>query len=78
MLCSATYRYNDHHFLDAVPKIPVKFSDGYFSDTLLVSRQSTRPLPYYGLSGCPVAQKVGFDLLGAVELLKASSEIFAA
>ena len=35
MLCSATYRYNDHHFLDAVPKIPVKFSDGYFSDTLL-------------------------------------------
>ncbi len=35
MLCSATYRYNDQHFLDAVPKISVKFSGSYFSDTLL-------------------------------------------
>ena len=35
MLCSATYRYNDHQFLNAVPKISVKFSGGYFSDTLL-------------------------------------------
>ena len=35
MLCSATYRYNDHHFLDAVSKISIKFSGRYFSDTLL-------------------------------------------
>ena len=38
MLCSATYRYNGHHFLDAVPKISVKFSGRYFSDTLLAFR----------------------------------------
>ena len=35
MLCSTTYRYFIHNFLDAVQKISVKFSGGYFSDTLL-------------------------------------------
>ena len=36
MFCSSTYRYKTHIFLDAVPKTFVKFSGGYFSDTLLV------------------------------------------
>ena len=44
MLCSATYRYNNHHFLDAVPKISVKFSDGYFSDTLLAAARTPEAL----------------------------------
>ena len=35
MFCSSTYRYKTHIFLDAVPKTFVKFSGGYFSDTLL-------------------------------------------
>ena len=35
MLCSTTYGYFIDNFLDAVQKISVKFSGGYFSDTLL-------------------------------------------
>ena len=46
MLCSATYRYNDHHFQDAVPKISVKFSGGYFSDRLLVSSRPSDSRPF--------------------------------
>ena len=54
MLCSATYRYNDHHFLDAVPKISVKFNCSYFSDTLLDLPEGTHR------GSCPLAGKATF------------------
>ena len=68
MLCSATYRYNDHYFLDAVPKISVKFSGGYFSDTLLVEGVEDESGASYSHCGVHTGGIGDSELIGGVRL----------